>query len=442
MDVGQGSSFKIVLASNATLGTVSVFAAKHFYKLGLVEEHNGKFFGTMLSGFSASPNTNQELEMPQNGRIASIPRFLSIALMISPIAIANPAFGQFPTSGQHPERPTPPTRDPNSPGYVKAKELADGSKLPANTDGNFIIGPTHNAAPEMSLRDGILNGTEVEFTMSSSESKIYPGIARDANTFGTADPADPAKLVVTTSHPGPYTRKVAVYVPKQYVRGSLAPFIVGTDGPDRLLFSALDTLIAQQKVPMMIAISIGNGGGDAQGSERGLEYDTMSGVFAEFVEKEVLPMVETQADVKLTKDPNGRATMGYSSGGACALIMAWYHPELYHRVLTYSGTFVNQAWPYNPQAPHGAWEFHEHLIANSPAKPIRIWMEVGDRDLLNPNVMRDNMHDWVLANENMAMALAAKGYHYQFVFARNATHVDRAVVQQTLPEALEYIWRD
>jgi hypothetical protein len=103
---------------------------------------------------------------------------------------------------------------------------------------------------------------------------------------------------------------------------------------------------------------------------------------------------------------------------------------------------VNQQWPYNPQTPHGAWEFHEHLIPNSGAKPIRIWMEVGDRDLLNPNVMRDNMHDWVLANENMAKVLAAKGYHYQFVFARNAVHVDRAAKQQTLPEALEYIWRD
>jgi hypothetical protein len=111
-------------------------------------------------------------------------------------------------------------------------------------------------------------------------------------------------------------------------------------------------------------------------------------------------------------------------------------------VLTYSGTFINQQWPYNPQPPHGAWEFHEHLIPNSPAKPIRIWMEVGDRDLFNPNVMRDNMHDWVLANENMAKVLAAKGYHYQFVFARNAGHVDRGVVQQTLPEALEYIWQD
>jgi len=207
------------------------------------------------------------------------------------------------------------------------------------------------------------------------------------------------------------------------------------------LFTALDNLIAQHRVPVMIAISIGNGSGDAQGSERGLEYDTMSGLYAEFVEKEVLPLVEKQYNVKLTKDPEGRATMGGSSGGSCALIMAWYHPELYHRVLTYSGTYVNQQWPSNPQTPHGAWEFHEHLIPNTPAKPLRIWIEVGDRDLLNPNVMRDNMHDWVAANEDMAKALAAKGYHYQFVFARNAGHTDRAVKQQTLPEALEYVWQ-
>lgn len=338
-------------------------------------------------------------------------------------------------------RPTPPTRDAHTPGYVAAKELADGSNAPANADGNFILGPTHDRVPEMSVQDGVPQGDVFEFTISSADSRIYPGIARDAGTFGAVDPANPDKLVVTTSHPAPYTRKVTVYVPKQYVPGTAAPFIVGADGPDRGLFTALDNLIAERRVPGMIAISISNGGGDAQGSERGLEYDTMSGRYAEFVEKEVLPLVEAQAHVKLTKDPDGRATMGGSSGGSCALIMAWYHPELYHRVLTYSGTYVNQQWPYNPQTPHGAWEFHEHLIPNSAAKPLRIWMEVGDRDLLNPNVMRDGMHDWVLANEEMARVLAAKGYHYQFVFAQNAGHVDHAVKEQTLPEALEYVWQ-
>jgi iron(III)-enterobactin esterase len=364
-------------------------------------------------------------------------RLRSLALLIGFMAGSGIASAQ----GRPAKRPTPPTRNPLTPGYVAAKELPDGTVPLPTADGNFIIGPNHNPAPELAEHQGVLHGSVYEFTMSSADSSFYPGIARDPNTFGTPDPHNPAKLIVTTSHPAPYTRRVTVYVPKQYVPGTVAPFIVGADGPDPMLFTTLDNLIAEHKVPVMIAISIGNGGGDAQGSERGLEYDTMSGRYAEFVEKEVLPLVEAKYHVKLARDPDGRATMGGSSGGACALIMAWYHPELYHRVLAYSGTFVNQQWPYNPETPHGAWEFHEHLIADSPRKPLRIWMEVGDRDLFNPNVMRDGMHDWVVANEDMAKALAAKRYHYQFVFARNAGHVDHAVKMQTLPEALEYIWQ-
>jgi hypothetical protein len=68
-------------------------------------------------------------------------------------------------------------------------------------------------------------------------------------------------------------------------------------------------------------------------------------------------------------------------------------------------------------------------------------MEVGDRDNYSPNIMKDNMHDWVIANENMAKVLAEKHYHYQFIFAKNAGHTDRMVKQQTLAEALEYLWQ-
>jgi enterochelin esterase family protein len=361
-------------------------------------------------------------------------KYLSVACLIGLLAFVNSAIAQT-------SRPRPPTRDPHAPGFVAAQELPDGVVPPADADGNFIIGRTHPRAAEMAVHDGVPQGEVFNFTMSSADSKFYPGIARDAGTFGTLDPNDPAKLIVTTSHPAPYTRHVAVFVPKQYVRGTEAPFIVGADGPDRALFISLDNLIYEHKVPPMVAISIGNGSGDAQGSERGLEYDTMSGKYAEFVEAEVLPLVELKCNVKLTKDPDARATMGGSSGGACALIMAWYHPEWYHRVLTYSGTYVNQQWPSDPRTPHGAWEFHEHLIPNSVLKPLRIWMEVGDRDNFNPNVMRDNMHDWVVANENMARVLADKSYHYQFVFACNAGHTDRNVKQQTLPEALEFLWQ-
>ena len=371
-------------------------------------------------------------------------RLVSSAFLICLMTGFDPAFAQVPAQqppAQAPAgrgaRPPAPARDPNTPGYVKAKELPDGTVPSPKEDGNFIIGPTHNPAPEMSVKEGVPQGQIFEFTMESKDSKIYPGIAREPGAPSRPDPADPTKLIVN-SRPAPYTRRVAVYVPKQYVPGTEAPFIVGADGPDRTLFTALDNLIAEKRVPVMIAISIGNGSGDAQGSQRGLEYDTMSGLYAQFVETEVLPLVEKQYNVRLTKDPEGRATMGCSSGGSAAMAMAWYRTDLYHRVLSYSGTFVYQQWPYNAETPHGAWNFHETLIPNSPKKPLRIWMHVSDRDNLNT---RDDYHDWVLANEHMARVLAAKGYPYQFVFAKNAGHCDRGVKAQTLPLALEYVWQ-
>ncbi|MGA2232788.1 MAG: esterase family protein, partial [Tepidisphaeraceae bacterium] len=198
-------------------------------------------------------------------------RHLSIALLVgmvigqlsaiaqTPLPLIPPATPPQATPPVAQVRQPPPTRDPYTPGYVIAKELADGTVPPADADGNFIIGPTHRPAPEMAVQEGVPQGTVINLTMNSTDSKIYPGIAREANTFGTGDPNDPAKMIVTTSHPAPYTRKVAVYVPKQYVPGTAAPFIVGADGPDRGLFTALDNLIAEHKVPVMIAISIGNG---------------------------------------------------------------------------------------------------------------------------------------------------------------------------------------
>lgn len=365
------------------------------------------------------------------------PLCLPAALLLSIALSPSPCGGQTTQ-----DRPAPPTRDPRSAGFVPATELLDGTLPRPDQDGNFIIGSTHTPAPESLPQADVPRGDITELILNSRDSRYYPGIARDPGTFGTPDPANPARLIVTTSHPAPYTRRVTVYVPRQYVAGSAAPFIVGADGPDPVLFTTLDNLIAAKRVPVMIAISISNGGGDAQGSERGLEYDTMSGRYADFVEQEVLSAVESRLHIRLTRNPDGRATMGGSSGGSCAFIMAWYHPERYHRVLTYSGTYVNQQWPYDAKTPHGAWGFHERIIPAAPRKPLRIWLEVGDRDLLNPNVMRDGFHDWVLANENMARVLAAKGYHYQFVFARNGGHTDRAVKQQTLSQALQYLWND
>lgn len=339
-------------------------------------------------------------------------------------------------------RPTPPTRAVDGPGAPPFTKVASGNA--PLVPGNFVIGPDYTPAPELLPKDGVPVGRVTQFTLESKDSRFYPGIARDV--FGTPDPNNPRSLIVET-HPKEYQRAITVYVPAQYQKGQRVSFIVAHDGPkfgepDRVLPRILDNLIAQKRVRPMVAVMIQNGGGDAQGSERGLEYDTMSGKFAEFIEAEVLPAVEAQASVKLSRKGEDRAVMGCSSGAAAAFTMAWNHPEWYRRVISYSGTYVNQQWPFNPAIPGGAWEYHNGIIAGAPTKPLRIWMHVGDRDLYLNNAMRDGMHDWVEANHRFAAALRSKGYRYQYVFALDSSHCDKRVREQTLPEALEFVWKD
>ena len=278
-------------------------------------------------------------------------------------------------------------------------------------DGDYSIGPDYAPAPEQTKRAGVPEGKVVEFAMNSAESKFYPGVNE------------------------PFQRPVCVYVPAQYVPGTAAPFIVSADayGMHYSLPAILDNMIADHRLPVMIAVMIQNGG-----AERSMEYDTVSPKYADFVESEVLPRVEKEANVKLTKDPEGRMTFGGSSGAAVALTMAWFKPDLYHRVLSYSGTYTDLQR--GPDAPHGAWEYHEHFIPDNPAKPLRVWMEVAQNDI-GANSPSANRRNWVIANERMAAIMKAKGYHYQFVYAKNAGHVDAKVINQTLPQALEFLWK-
>jgi len=292
-------------------------------------------------------------------------------------------------------------------------------------NGEFTIGPDYADAPELKVKDGVPRGEVKEFTMNSEESKIYPGIAK----------TKPGEVV-------PYTRKVWVYVPRQYVPGTPAPFIIAQDGGGyaKTLPPILDSMIADKRLPVMLAVLVNSGGGDSKGSQRGLEYDTVSDQYAKWVESELLPRAAKEANVKFSTDPDARATMGGSSGGAAAFTMAWFRPDLYHRVLTYSGTYVDQQSPKNPDSPRGAWEYHAKFIPESAPKPIRIWLEVSEND---NGATRDeaSLHNWVMANQRMAAALKAKGYPYCYVFAKSAKHTDGRVTRQTLPAALEWLWQ-
>jgi enterochelin esterase-like enzyme len=311
----------------------------------------------------------------------------------------------------------------------------------AEGNGNYTIGPDYKIDPDLTDL-GNPKGKSFEFSMRLADSKIFRG------DDPTLDPKKPVRE----------ERMIYVYVPAAYKDGTPAPILVILDGPSRLnlVRNALDNLTIsadpKRKLPAFIAVAVQNGGNDSKGSERGLEYDTMSDRFARFINDEVLPAVLKNTEIRaaypqiaFTDNPWGKAVLGGSSGGAAALTMGWFRPDLFRRLITYSGTFVDQQDDDAPEEaayPLGAWEYHSSmkLIENSEKKPLRIFTHVSEHDN-GANRPEESYHNWVMANERTAAALKAKGYDYRYVYSLAAKHTDPRVFEQTLADTLVWMWR-
>jgi|GEM_PF-262587 len=317
-----------------------------------------------------------------------------------------------------------------------------GDSPTSEGDGTFTVGPEYKIQADLTDK-GNPKGKKFEFTMRLADSKIFRG---DDSTL------EPLKKAVRKE------RKIFVYVPAIYKDGTEAPVLIIHDGPGQfnLVRNALDNLTIspdpKRKLPAFIAVAVENGGNDAQNSQRGLEYDTMSDRLARFINDEVLPAVVNNPEIKaaypriaITKDPWGRAVLGCSSGGAAALSMAWFRPDLFRRVMAYSGTFVDQQdddAAEEAKYPLGAWEYHSSmkLIEKSEKKPLRIFTHVSEND----NRAKDaesTYHNWVMAGNRTAAALKAKGYHQRYVFSLDSKHCDGRVFEHTLADALVWIWQ-
>jgi enterochelin esterase-like enzyme len=309
-------------------------------------------------------------------------------------------------------------------------------------NGDHTVGTEYQIHPDLTDQ-GNPKGKSFQFSMPLADSKIFPG-------------TDPT--LTPDRKPVRKERKIFVYVPAAYQDGTKAPLLIIHDGPGQLnlVRNALDnlTISKDQKrtLPAFIAIAVENGGNDGKNSERGLEYDTMSDRLARFINDEVLPAVLNHADLKaaypklaFTTNPWGRAVMGCSSGGAAAMTMGWFRPDLFRRIIAYSGTFVDHqddVAPEEARFPLGAWEYQSgmKLIETSEKKPLRIFTHVSEHDL-RENDPEETYHNWVMAGKRTTAALEAKGYDHRYVFSLNTRHCDGKVFQHTLADTLVWIWR-
>jgi iron(III)-enterobactin esterase len=307
-------------------------------------------------------------------------------------------------------------------------------------DGDFTAGPEYELAADLTPK-GNPQGRSFSFTLSSTASKIFTGLDQ------------------TLTEPKAFKRAVTVYVPAEFQQGTPAPLMVVQDGggtPFVLIKAALDNLTIEmdpaRRLPAFVAVAVGNGGGDGKGSQRGLEYDTMSDRYARFIDSEVLPAIENNPDIKtaypgfaFTKDPEGRGAAGCSSGAAAAFTMAWFRPDSFRKVIAYSTTLVDQQDDDAPEEkafPLGAWDYHSGLglIESSELKPVRMFINVNETDN-GYKEPESGHHNWLMANERTARALKSKGYHYRFVLGKGLGHCDQPVQRATMAEALLWLWR-
>jgi len=265
-------------------------------------------------------------------------------------------------------------------------------------------GADYELGPDSKPQEGVPRG---EVTKYKWESKIFPGTVRD----------------------------YWVYVPAQYDAAKPACVMVFQDGNNYQRTNGefrapivFDNLIHKKEMPVTIGIFLNPGEvpapepGKKPRSNRSFEYDSLGDQYSKFLLDEILP--EVGKKYNLTKDPEGRAICGISSGGICAFTVAWERPDAFRKVLSHVGSFTNIR----------GGHVYPALIRKTEKKPIRVFLQDGSKDL-------DNLFgNWPLANQEMAAALKFAEYDYKFEFGtegHNGKHGGAI-----LPDSLRWLWRD
>jgi enterochelin esterase family protein len=255
-------------------------------------------------------------------------------------------------------------------------------------------------------------------------------------------------------------RRYWIFVPAQYDPRTPANVLVFQDGqratnPDGPLrvHQVMENLIGKGQMPVTIGIFITPGNlsgtyptdlGTKNPNHRRQEYDAMDDTYARFLIDEMLP--EVAKKYHLTDDPEKRAIGGTSSGAICSFTVAWQRPDMFRRVISMIGSYTSIG--YSPATADKAMtpggDLYPTLIRKNPIKPIRIYLQDGDKDLSNEH------GNWYLANLQMlsafeyANAKADKdgtlGARYEVKHSwGDGAHSDQHG-GALLPEILKWIW--
>ena len=274
------------------------------------------------------------------------------------------------------------------------------------------------------------------------------GVVRSQDIPGATYPVDPAQQAhadvpkgevlqfdLNNSKIYPDTKRtIWVYVPVEYDPAKPACLYVDMDGIQFGAPTVFDYLIHTGEMPVTIGVFVSSGtlmkdDKDALRYDRSHEFDSMNNNFVDFLLTEVLPDVETKKTndgraIHFSSDANDHAIAGASSGAICAFTAAWQRPDVFSRVYSSIGTYVSMR----------GGDQYPGLIRKTEPKPIRIFLQDGDKDAWNPL-----FGSWYLANINMEAALSFAGYEVNHAWG----HGGHDGVQATaiFPDVMRWLWK-
>ena len=233
---------------------------------------------------------------------------------------------------------------------------------------------------------------------------VYPGVPHAYQVYQPAAPAESMALLVFQDG--------ARYL-----------------GAEANTAAVLDALIHAGEIPPAVAVFV-EPGAEGPGlpiyggpGNRSVEYDSTGDAYARFLLDELLP--HATADLTITAAPALRVIVGLSSGGHCALNVAFERPDAFGKVISHCGSFT---------ALRGGHELASKIRRHAGPLPLKVFLQTGEHDF-------DLVFgQWLAANRDMAAALAYRGIEHRLVVGTGGHSLAHGGA--LLPETLQWIFKD
>jgi enterochelin esterase-like enzyme len=200
-------------------------------------------------------------------------------------------------------------------------------------------------------------------------------------------------------------RDLSIYLPPGYRRdGTPYHLLVVFDESSYLTVVPtpviLDNLLADKKIPPMVAVLIANPSGETRSREL-----PPNPAFADFLNNELVSWMRKTYNV--TSDPTQTVVAGSSYGGIASVYAGLRHPETFGNILCQSGSFW---WSAQKPEPYTEPNYLAKEFLKSPKLPLRFYMDAGSFEV----DMEGGGGSILEPSRHMRDVLLAKGYEVHF----------------------------